>query len=615
MKGTDALEGFATSVYESLPLPVIVTAADLSGFTLNEAARRALGRDQRQAGPEPLAALIDEPDLPLLLHRLSLGERADVHLLRFLRASGSSFAAMTHVLAVAADDGETGYALVLRDLVDAGSHEEQTLPGSRIHAALEAIPEGIAIFDCDEKLLAFNRAFRNRCHPARDAVQVGATMEDIVRANLRGGLYQDLAEGTPEAEAWVQSRLRHHRVCSAPQVIPYSDGRWIRSESYAAEGGEVVALRIDVTELKRAEQILHEKHRQQLSFLKIFPDMLVRTDGEMVIRFANDQCAAFLGSTAEKLVGMSFWESARTEDQREAIGRPSDYTPKTPLRTREVCYTGADGLPTWVLWTAIASFEDGKPVDYLAVGRDVTETKLQHEQLSRQAVELQRKNEALNQFTGTVSHDLKAPIRQIASFAELITEEVDEGRLDELAVHARYLQRAASRLQILVERLLEYSQIAYQIRHFERVSLDAVVADALSMLAGHVRETGAEVDTRPLPAVTGDPELLRRLMQNLIGNAIKYRHADTVPKVRVYGDRVQDGVRIVVEDEGIGIDAKHADRIFDLFQRLHRDESKFAGTGIGLALAKRIVDSHHGTIVLDPDYRDGARFVVTLPRQ
>lgn len=613
MKGTHALQGLATSVYETLPLPVIVTAADLSGFTLNEAARRALGRDEFQAGTEPLAALMDQPELPLLLRRLSLGERADTHVLEFRRANGSAFAAMTHVVAVAGVNGETGYALILRDLVDAGS-QEQALSGSRICAALEAIPEGIAIFDRDEKLLVFNRAFRNRCHPARDAVQVGATMEDIVRANLRGGLYQGLVEGTPEAEAWVQSRLRHHRECGAPQVFPYSDGRWIRSESYVAQGGAVVAVRIDVTDLKRAEQILHEKHRQQSSFLQIFPDMLLRTDGEMVIQFANDQYAAFLGSPPERLVGTSFWEAARTEDQRETLGSPDDYRPRTPLRTREICYRGADGQPIWLLWTAIASFEHGKPVEYLAVGRNITETKLQHEQLSRQTVELQRKNEALNQFTATVSHDLQAPIRQIASFAEMIAEEVDEGRLDELAVHARYLQQAASRVQKLVERLLEYSQIAYQIRHFERVSLDAVVADALSMLAGHIQETAAEVDTRPLSTVKGDPELLRRLMQNLIGNAIKYRHADTAPKVRVYGDSTPDKVTIVVEDEGIGIDPKHGDRIFDLFQRLHRDESQFAGTGIGLALAKRIVESHHGTIALDPDYRGGARFVVTLPR-
>lgn len=614
MTGAYSLQGFATSIYESLPLPVIVTAADLSGLTLNEAARRALGRDECQAGAEPLATLIDEPDLPLLLHRLSLGERTHTHCLRFRRANGSGFAAMTHVLAVAAAGGEAGYALVLRSFVDGGSHAAQALPGNRVYAALEAMPEGVAIFDRDEKLLMFNRAFRDRCHPARDAVQVGATMEDIVRANLRSGLYQGIVEGTPEAEAWVQSRLRHHRERGAPQVIPYSDGRWIRSESHVAESGEVVAVRIDVTDLKRAEQVLRDKHRQQSSFLQIFPDMLVRTDGEMVIQFANDQYAAFLGSTPEKLVGTSFWEVARTNDEREALGNPGDYTPKTPLRTREICYTGADGQPVWLLWTAIASFDDGKPVEFLAVGRNVTETKLQHEQLSRQAVELQRRNEALNQFTATVSHDLKAPIRHIASFAEMIAEEVDEGRLGELAVHARYLQQAASRVQKLVERLLEYSQIAYQIRDFQRVSLDAVVVDALSMLAGHIRETGADVEARPLPIVLGDPELLRRLMQNLIGNAIKYRHADTAPKVRVYGDSTPDRVTVVVEDEGIGIDPKHADRIFDLFQRLHPDESRFAGTGIGLALAKRIVDSHHGTIALDPDYRSGARFVVTLPR-
>ncbi|WP_246723614.1 ATP-binding protein [Rhizobium sp. ARZ01] len=607
-------QGFAGSLYELMPFPVIVTDLTATRCTLNEAGRRAFGSAQAEAASQSLSALLDEPDPFLLLHRLSLSQRNYTHALRFRRLDGSMFEAAAHVFALTADDGATGYALLLRTINDGGSHGEQVLLGSRVYSALDAVPEGLAIFDREERLLVFNRAFRDRCHPARDSVKVGATLESIVRANLRGDLYQGVVEGTPEAEAWVQSRLRHHRECGTPQVIPYNDGRWIRSESHVAQSGEVVAIRIDVTDLKRIEQALREKHRQQISFLQIFPDMLVRTDGDMVIQFANDQYAAFLGSTPAKLVGMSFWEAAGTDDRRETFGSPSDYTPATPLRTREICYTGADGQPLWLLWTAIASFEDGTAVDYLAVGRNITDSKLQHERLARQTLELQRKNEALNQFTATVSHDLKAPIRHIASFAEIIADEVDEGRLDELVAHASYMQQAASRMQKLVERLLEYSQIAYQIRLFETVSLTAVVTDALSMLEGHVREAEAEVDIGPLPAIRGDPELLRRLMQNLIGNAIKYRMGDAAPKVRVYSDGSQDKIRIVVEDKGIGIDPKHADRIFELFQRLHRDESQYAGTGIGLALAKRIVESHGGTIELDGDYRDGARFVVTLPR-
>lgn len=605
-------QGFAASLYELLPFPVIVIASDMAGFTLNEAARRALGHEQAVAGCEPVAELVEEPDLQGLLPRLSRAGRSHTQVLRFRRSDGSVIEATAHVLAL---PEASAYALVLRDRVDGGSHGEQVLMGSRVYSALDTVPEGVAIFDRDERLLVFNRAFRDRCHPARDAVQVGATLEGIVRANLRGGLYHGIVEGTPEAEAWVQSRLRHHRERGAPQVIPYNDGRWIRSETHVAESGEVVAIRIDVTDLKRVEQMLREKHRQQSSFLQIFPDMLVRTNGDMVIQFANDQYAAFVGSTAEKLVGLSFWEAAGTDDRRETFGNPGEYTPATPLRSREICYACPDGRQIWVLWSAIATFEDGEPVDYLAVGRDITESKLQHERLARQAQELRQKNESLNQFTATVSHDLKAPIRHVASFAEIIADDVDEGRLDELGDHARYMRQAALRMQTLVERLLEYSQIAYQIRHFETVSLSVVLADALSMLAGHIREAGAEIDTGPLPVVSGDSELLRRLMQNLIGNSIKYRHADRAPKVRVYDDSSEEQIRIIVEDEGIGIDPKHGDRIFELFQRLHRDESQFAGTGIGLALAKRIVESHGGTISLDPDYRAGARFVVTLPRQ
>ena len=119
----------------------------------------------------------------------------------------------------------------------------------------------------------------------------------------------------------------------------------------------------------------------------------------------------------------------------------------------------------------------------------------------------------------------------------------------------------------------------------------------------------------PLPKVQGDPELLRRLVQNLVGNAIKYRHPDRGPIVRVNGRAVGQQVELAVEDNGIGIDPRFATRIFEVFQRLHHDESTYGGTGIGLALAKRIAESHNGSIHLDTSFTEGARFVVTLPKR
>ncbi|SOC42520.1 PAS domain S-box-containing protein [Rhizobium subbaraonis] len=604
-------QDFSESLYESMPFPVILTDAAGTGFFLNDAARRALG--WKGDGSEPLAAVLGQADLVPRLQGYAVAGRAHSHTLRFNRADESDFEASAHVISIRSTDGEAGYALLLRSLLTGGSHGEQVLLGSRIYSALDTIPEGVAIFDRDEKILVFNRAFRDGCGAAKDAVRVGATVESIIRANVGAGIYRGIVPGTPEAEAMIQSRLRDHRGEDGQvHTVQRADGRWIRSESHVMDSGEVVGLRIDITDLKAIEHELETRNRQHTKLLELLPDLIVRTDKDMVIRFCNEHYATFYGSTPEKLVGTHVMDLVSTE--QPVIDELERLTPDNPLATVELAIRNAAGEERWLLWTATASFENGLPTEFVGAGRDVTELKRQHERLTEQARELQRKNEALNQFAATVSHDLKSPIRHIASFAEMILDDIERGQLDDLATHAAYMRRAAFRMQKLVDRLLEYAQIAYQIRHVKSVSLDAVVADALSLLEGHIREAGATIEAKALPPVRGDPELLRRLMQNLIGNAIKYRRRDSKPTVRIYGEGTADSVRIVVEDDGIGIDPKHAEAVFGLFQRLHQDERVYDGTGIGLALAQRIVESHSGTVALDTSYRDGARFIVVLPR-
>lgn len=604
---------FADSFYDLMPFPVLVTDPEAQTCALNSAARRALGRDDADRD-EPLSDLMDEPDLPQLLGRLALSGRDHVHPLRFRRIDGSSFEATAHVFTVVCADGALGYAVMMRSLTSGGSHGEQIMLGSRIYSALDTVPEGLAIFDRDEKLVVFNRTYRDRNEPAKDAVRVGATLESILRANVRAGIHRGLVDGTPEAEAFVQSRMAHHRSHDGtPQLYTFGD-RWIRAESHLTPSGEVVGIRIDVTDLKRIEQALDEKQRQYADLLQILPDLVVRTDGNMRIKYANDRFASFHGHSPEAVIGKNLWQLAQTEAQIAGVDKLRRYTPETPLRTLEISYTKADGEVCWLLWTAVARFEGDKAVEFVAVARDITQLKRQNELLAQQTLELQRKNRALNQFTATVSHDLKAPIRHIARFAEMIVDDVGAGQTDDLIEHSKYLNLSAQRMQKLVESLLDFAQIADEIRHFQTVSLNYVVADAIALLDDQIRESNAKIEVDQLPAVGGDPELLRRLMQNLIGNAIKYRCLGAEPHIRVYGDASLDQVRIVVEDNGIGIDPTNADMIFGLFRRLHSDESKYAGTGIGLALAKRIVDSHSGTIVLDTSYTGGARFIVALPR-
>jgi PAS domain S-box-containing protein len=608
------MTGFAATLYQNLPFPAVIVDAAARLVSHNDAAGRTFGWNRE--GRAPAAALVFDGDDPAtILDRCASGGRENTHVFTFRHDNGSTFDATAHVIAMPDEGGGPCYALLLRSLVSGGSHSEQILLGQRIAAALDTMTEGFAIFDRDERLVMFNRSYKERCGEARDAVRVGVTLESIARANIRAGMFPGIREGTPEAEAMVRERLQSHRnTNSSGAVFEFGKDRWIRGESHVAETGDIVALRVDVSELKRAEAALEAKQREYVSLLQVLPDMILRFDRNLTIRFTNEKYARRFGMSAEELTGKNLASLARTEEQRQRLSEVLNFTPDAPLRTVEVCSEGPDGEEMWVLWTAVATFDEHGVAEVVSVGRDITEAKRQQQQVEAQTNELRLKNEALDQFTATVSHDLKAPLRHLSMFAEMISEDVHRGEHGELAHYADHVRKSAARMRRIIDSLLEFSQIAYRITSPKPVALSDVVRDALVLLEGHMQETGGTVEVAPLPDVLGDPELLKRLAQNLIGNALKYRRPGATPVVRVYGREGEGGIDFVVEDDGIGIDPQHVSRIFEVFQRLHRDESVYQGTGVGLALARRIVESHNGVIALDTSYGPGARFVVTFPQ-
>ena len=606
--------GFAAALYENLPFPVLVVDAAAHVVSYNDAAARTFGWSKGGQVSRDLPA-IDGPDAAGLLARHAATGRENAYPFAFRHDNGSHFEATAHVIPVPDETGRARYALLLRSLLSGGSHGEQILLGQRIAAALDTMNEGFAIFDQEERLIMFNRSYKERCGPAREAVRVGATLESIARAGIRAGMFPGVIEGTPEAEAMVRERLESHRnTGSGGSVFEFGKDRWIRGESHVAETGDIVALRVDISELKRTEAALEEKRRDYLSLLEILPDMIVRFDSSLRIHYANENYARRFGKTAEEMTGSSVAATAITPSQQSLIDELGNFSLDNPIIVREICAPSLTGEPMWVQWTAIAIFDGEVPVEFVAVGRIITAAKLQQAKVEAQTDELRRKNEALDQFTATVSHDLKAPLRHLSMFAEMISEDLHRGDISELPQYADHVRKSAARMRRIIDSLLEFSQIAYRIIAPKPVALSDVVREALALLESHVQERGASVKVEALPEVMGDPELLKRLAQNLIGNALKYCRPDASPVVRVYCRESKGKVDFVVEDDGIGIDPQHIERIFEVFQRLHRDESVYQGTGIGLALARRIVESHNGVIALDTAYGPGARFVVTFPQ-
>ncbi|MDT5160719.1 MAG: hypothetical protein QOC90_1029 [Mycobacterium sp.] len=251
---------------------------------------------------------------------------------------------------------------------------------------------------------------------------------------------------------------------------------------------------------------------------------------------------------------------------------------------------------------------------------DLDASRSAQEALDEQTVDLRRSNAELEQFAYVASHDLQEPLRKVASFCQLLEKRYGD-KLDERGVeYIGFAVDGAKRMQVLINDLLTFSRVGRLNATYADVDLDAALDSAVANLSAAVEESDVEI-VRPdegLPRVHGDPTLLTMVWQNLLGNAMKFHREGVAPRIVIESERRDDGNdggwTFTVSDNGIGIPAEFADKVFVIFQRLHVRDA-YSGTGIGLALCKKIVEHHGGTIWLDTSYTEGTRFRFTLPAE
>lgn len=246
-----------------------------------------------------------------------------------------------------------------------------------------------------------------------------------------------------------------------------------------------------------------------------------------------------------------------------------------------------------------------------AVVRDISEQKKAREELLEKANELERSNKELQQFAYVASHDLQEPLRMVASYMQLIARRY-KGQLDKDADEfIDFAVDGAVRMQKLIHDLLSYSRLTTHANKFTRIAVDHVLQEVMSDLKQSINESSAEIIIDQMPEVICDEIQCKQIFQNLIGNAIKFR-GDNRPKIHIRTRKETDGWLFSIEDSGIGIDPEFKERIFAMFQRLHT-RSKYEGTGIGLAICKKIVERHGGRIWVVSEPEKGATFYFTIP--
>jgi len=292
-------------------------------------------------------------------------------------------------------------------------------------------------------------------------------------------------------------------------------------------------------------------------------------------------------------------------------------------------FASVSGLRKWVPWlifiafAIVAAVAVGLAVRVLRAADQVRATNRRlrdanrelaemNDALDRRARELARSNAELEQFASIASHDLQEPLRKVRTFTQQLTV-IESDRLSEKG--RDYIDRAnaaAERMQRLIDDLLRYSRVSTHGRPFVRVDLAAVVSEVLQDLELQVSRAEAHVRVGELPAINGDAAQVRHLMQNLISNALKFRREGVAPEVSIDAATDAEKTVMTVTDNGIGFDPQYRGRIFRVFERLN-SRSAYPGTGIGLALARKIVERHGGTITADGAPGAGATFTVTLP--
>ena len=511
--------------------------------------------------------------------------------------------------------------LVGRLLSQQRAERERAEADARYRSVVHTIDEGLILVDGEGRVLMSNPAARQILGLADEGAY--GRIAGIPRYTI----IQPDGSPFPEAELPEREVLRTGQAVSGVIqgiVGPRGDTRWYsvnaRAAEHDAEGTvtTVVVSLTDVTEQRQAEEELRAseaqlQNAQQIAHIGSWKWSIADDEIEW-----SDELFRIFGLAPDAFDPSfdSYLQHIHPEDRdaiREAVSGALERLEGYEVNHRIV---QPDGTVRHVLGLGEVVLDDaGAPVVLQGTAQDVTAQHEAERAMQRYADDLEERNAELEQFAYVASHDLQEPLRMVSSFLQLLQRRYAD-ELDETAdEYIAYAVDGAKRMQVLIQDLLAYSRVGTRGKAFKPVDMNRTMETVLTDLGPAFEEFDADVQVDPLPTVSADETQMRQLLQNLVANAVKFR-GDAAPEVRVSAERIREDDRpmwrFAVADNGIGIEPHHADRVFQIFQRLHtRDE--YEGTGIGLAMCKKIVERHGGRIWFESAPDDGTTFYFTIP--
>lgn len=428
--------------------------------------------------------------------------------------------------------------------------------------------------------------------------RVGARSLVVAPLPARGLILGVLKVYSPEAHAFTHGDVQCLQLLAALLAASIDD-----------------AQRFEATEaLLATERALRESEE---SFRAIFEGApigvaLVGLDGRLVQ--VNGRLEEQLGYTAEELRAMNFAAFTHPDDlaadlslfEELAAGRRTNYQIEKRYYTK-------DGAILWGnLSVALLRDAEGRPLYAVGMVEDITERKRSERLLAEHRVELERSNRELQDFAYVASHDLQEPLRKIQAFGDRLKSRHSLGLGEQGQDYLNRMQGAAARMQALIRDLLSYSRVTSNAQPFASVSLSQVAADVTEDLQTQIERTAGTVEIGELPTIEADPVQMRQLIQNLVSNALKFHREGVPPEVRISAEVQGNTVQLRVADNGIGFEEKYIERIFSPFERLH-GRGEYEGTGMGLAICRKIARRHGGDLWAQSAPGEGATFVATFP--
>jgi PAS domain S-box-containing protein len=518
---------------------------------------------------------------------------------------------------------------IVRDITDRYHYEDMLRnQRERLRVTLESIADGVIATDKNGAIEYINpvaqsltgwQSERAVGKPLGEVFElVDQTSREPITGPIKKVLHEESARVTAEKVLVSKGAI----TGDSDVLIEYTAAP-IATDDNESVGGVVVFR--DVTLRRRAEQertalmVMLDSQRQRLrNILMNVPGIIWEGTGQP----NGSQKIEFVNPFAEKMLGYSVDEWMNTPDFWTKIIHPDDlqnaiteasriYESGEPGVMQFRC-VGKDGRVVWVAsYTTVITDSKGVPTGACGAIMDISDRRQAQEALEQSALELRRSNEELQQFAYVASHDLQEPLRMVTSYLQLVEQRYKDKLDSDASEFIAYAVDGASRMKALINDLLMYSRVNTRQGQLNQFEVQTVLDRAMNNLQLRIEESGAIITHDPMPKITGDENQFTQLFQNLIGNAIKFR-GEKIPEIHIGVRKDKREWVFCVKDNGIGIDKPYLDRIFIIFQRLH-GQGKYPGTGIGLAICKKVVERHGGRIWVESSPGMGSTFYFTVP--